>query len=74
MFHSMRGVLERLFRPQKKATQDYRAMELQAAREILAEVFGVQLSEVDQMICSRFGAEDREIKKDWRWPLEFCMK
>ena len=74
MCHSMPGVLERLFRPQKKATQDYRAMELQAAREILAEVFGVQLSEVDQMISSRFGAEDRGIKEDGLWPREFCMK
>lgn len=71
MCHSMPGVLERLFRPQKKATQDYRAMELQAAREILAEVFGVQLSEVDQMISSRFEAEDRGIKEDGLWPREF---
>ena len=70
----MPGVLERLFRPQKKAMHDHRAMELQAAREILAEVFGVQLSEVDQMICSRFEAEDREIKEDGRWPREFQLE
>ncbi|MDD1761597.1 MAG: hypothetical protein LUQ59_05130 [Methanothrix sp.] len=70
----MAGVLERLFRPQKKAMNDHRAMELQAAREILAEVFGVRLSEVDQMIRSRFEAEDRCIKEEGLWPREFCMK
>ena len=74
MYHSMPGVLERLFRPQKKAMHDHRTMELQAAREILAEVFGVQLSEVDEMISSRFEAEDRCIKEEGLWPREFCMK
>jgi hypothetical protein len=49
----MAGVLGQLFRPQKTAVQDRRAMELEAAREILAEVFGVKLSEVDEMIENR---------------------
>ena len=74
MCHSMPGVLERQFRPQKKATQDYRAMELQASWEILAEVFGVPLMEVDEMISSRFEAEDRGIKEDWLWPREFQLE
>jgi len=54
----MAGVLGQLFGPQKTAVQDRRAMELEAAREILAEVFGVKLSEVDEMIENRFQAGD----------------
>ena len=50
----MAGVLGQLFGPQKTTVQDRRAMELEAAREILAEVFGVKLSEVDEMIENRF--------------------
>ena len=74
MCHSMPGVLERLFRPQKTAMHDHRAMELEAAREILAEVFGVQLSEVDQMISSRFESEDVVPKEDGLWPQEFRLE
>ena len=40
-----------------------KAMELEAAREILAEVFGVRLSEVDEMIRGRFEAEDNSSKE-----------
>jgi len=54
----MAGVLRQLVRPQKKATSQ-KSMELEAAREILAEVFRVRLSEVDEMIQIRFEAEDR---------------
>jgi len=39
----MAGVFGHLFGPQKTAVQDRRVMELEAAREILAEVFGVKL-------------------------------
>jgi hypothetical protein len=42
-----------VFRPHKKAMSQ-KAMELEAAREILAEVFRVRLSEVDEMIHNRF--------------------
>ena len=48
-----------------------KALELVAAREILAEVFGVGLSEVDEMIRSRFEAEDMGPKERWQWPQEF---
>ena len=55
----MAGVFEQLFRPQQKTIyQDQKAMELEAAKEILAEVFRVRLSEVDEMIRCRFEAED----------------
>jgi predicted enzyme related to lactoylglutathione lyase len=52
------------------------AMELQTAKEILAEVFGVKLSEVDEMILSRFeaaGNEDIGREENEPWPQEFCL-
>ena len=60
-----------LRRPQKKAMSQ-KAMELEAAREILAEVFGVRLSEVDEMIRGRFEAEDGGSKG--LWPQEFWLE
>jgi len=74
----MAGVLEQLFRPQKMAVEHCspKAMELEAAREILAEVFGVRLSEIDEMIRIRFevtcSGDDRP-KEDGLWPQEFCL-
>ena len=69
----MAGVFEQLFRPQKKAMSQ-KAMELEAVREILAEVFGVRLSEVDEMIWSRFEAEDKmRPKEEGSWPQEFWL-
>ena len=72
----MAGVLEQLFKPQKRAVMHCspKAMELEAAREILAEVFGVRLSEVDGMIRSRFEAEDTGSKEDGLWPPEFWLE
>ena len=52
-------------------------MELEAAKEILAEVFRIRLSEVDEMIRSRFEAEDMGSmgsKEDGLWPQEFCLE
>ena len=52
----MARVLDQLIRPQKRAVvsrSDKKAMELEAAREILAEVFRVRLSEVNEMIENR---------------------
>ena len=72
----MAGVLEQLFGPQKTAVQDRKAMELEAAREILAEVFGVKLSDVDEMIENRFQAGDeveRRSREDGLWPQEFWV-
>lgn len=51
---------------------DPRALELQAAMEILAEVFKVQLSDVDEMIRSRF--ETGCSKEDGLWPREFWFE
>jgi len=70
----MAGLLERLIRPQKTAVQDRRAMELQAAREILAEVFGVKLSEVDEMIENRNQLTMKSTKEaDGLWPRELWV-
>ena len=50
-------------------------MELEAAREILAEVFGVRLSEVDEMIENRFHAEgEGSSREDGLWPQEFWLE
>lgn len=68
----MAGVLSQLVRPQKKVMSQ-KAMELEAAREILAEVFRIRLSEVDEMIWSRFEAEDEGSKEDGLWPQEFWL-
>jgi hypothetical protein len=46
--------------------EDPRALELQAAMEILAEVFDIEISDVDEML--RLRSEDREM-----WPREFCL-
>ena len=53
------------------------AMELEAAKEILAEVFSVRVSEVDEMILSRF--EEASIQEacpeeDRLWPQEFRLE
>ena len=74
----MAGIFERLVRPQMRAEKcDPNAMELQTAKEILAEVFGVKLSEVDEMILSRFeaaGNEDLEGEENEPWPQEFRLE
>ena len=69
----MAGVIEQLFRPQQKTIyQDQKAMELEAAKEILAEVFRIRLSEVDEMIRCRFEVEV-SVKEDGLWPQEFWL-
>ena len=82
----MVGVLERIRWPQKRTVignsssaprVDLRILELQAAKEILAEIFGVRISDVEEMIQNRYdeicyakpGYEDTE-----PWPREFMLK
>ena len=74
----MAGVLGQLFRPQKKAMyRDPKALELETAKEILAEVFRVRLSEVDEMIQNRFEAVDNEDigseENELLWSQEFSL-
>jgi len=78
----MAGVLEQLIRPQKRAVMhctsrmNPKALELQMAKEILAEVFRVRLSEVDEMIQNRFDevhSQEACGEKDGLWPQEFWL-
>ena len=72
---SMAGVLEQLIRQQNRVVhRDLKAMELVAAKEILAEVFRVPLSEVDEMIRCRFEVEGVDPKEKGLWPQEFCLE
>jgi hypothetical protein len=75
----MAGVLEQLIRPQKRPVVycNPSAMELQTAKEILAEVFRVRLSEVDEMLQNRIEKAPSEAaccEKDGLWPQEFCLE
>ena len=75
----MAGVLEQLIRPQKRAVVhcNPKALELQMAKEILAEVFRVRLSDVDEMIQNRFqstGNDDMCPKESGLWPQEFWLE
>ena len=72
-----------LTKPQKKAVYhpDPKARELQTAKEILAEVFRIRISEVEEMILNRF--EEAHIAEDHisgarpeergLWPQEFRL-
>ena len=72
----MAGVLGQLIGPQQKAMHrsDLKAMELQTAKEILAEVFRVRLSDADEMIQNRFQAEDMGSNEGRLWPQEFWLE
>ena len=56
---------------------DLRVLELQAAKEILAEVFGVRISDVEEMIQNRY-EEVCYVKPDYeeteQWPREFVLE
>ena len=75
----MAGVLEQLIRPQKRAVVhcNPKALELQMAKEILAEVFRVRLSEVDEMLQNRIDKATSQAvccKNDGLWPQEFWLE
>jgi hypothetical protein len=77
----MAGVLERIGWAPKRVLAnsfpaprvDRRILELQAAKEILAEIFGVSISDVEEMIMNRY--EDACYRDNSReeWPQEFCL-
>lgn len=70
----MAGVFELIKGPQKRLVgrhgvvqlADPRALELQVAMDILAEVFSIRTSEVEEMI--RYRSEAKEL-----WPESFCL-
>lgn len=51
---------------QESSRRDGRSMELEAAKEILGEIFGIDNTEVEEMIWKRL--EDRPL-----YDLEFCL-
>ncbi len=76
----MAGVFERLVRPQKRAVDhrisraDRKVLELAAAKEILAEVFRIRVSDVDEMIQNRFEAHSEACREeDGLWPRDFWL-
>lgn len=81
----MAGVLEKIRWPQKKQGAalrplpriDPKILELQAAKEILAEVFQIRVSEVDEMILNRYDdvryEEDRSEEREL-WSREFQVE
>ena len=51
-----------------------RAMKLETAKEILAEVFHARPGEVEEMIKSRLEERSRpEEREDGQWPATFCL-
>ena len=70
----MAEVLEQLFRRQRTTIYGRKEMELEAAIEILAEVFGIGHSEVKEMISSRFQAGSEAKLEDGRWPQELWVE
>ena len=81
----MAGVLERIRWPQKKVVighsssasrVDLRVLELQAAKEILAEIFSVRISDVEEMIQNRYEevcCEANSYEETEQWPREFLL-
>jgi hypothetical protein len=81
----MAGALEWIRRPQKRVAighgssvprVDLRVLELQAAKEILAEIFGVRISDVEEMIQNRYDevrCEANSYEETEQWPREFLI-
>ena len=76
----MAGILERIHWPQRNVEDsplapkvDRRILELQTAKEILAEIFGVGVSDVEEMILNRY--EEACYRNDGpeEWPQELWV-
>jgi hypothetical protein len=77
----MAGILEKIHWPQKMALGDNsptpkvdrRILELQTAKEILAEIFGVGVLDVEEMILNRY--EEACYRNDGpeEWPQELWV-
>jgi hypothetical protein len=82
----MAGVLEWIIWPQKKPVVghsssaprvDLRILELQVAKEILAEIFSVRISDVEEMIQTRYEEVCRVANSNEQieqWPREFLNR
>ena len=76
------AVMEKLARPQRSpvgrnlSRADHAAQELEAAKEILAEVFQIRISEVEEMILGRLEEVTtipERPEEDGLWPREFML-
>lgn len=71
----MAGVLEQIRRPKRQLVGnnapesriDQKVLQLQAAMEILAEVFGTDISDVAEMLKQRY-------EEKMEWPREFYLE
>ncbi|MGB4087389.1 hypothetical protein [Methanothrix sp.] len=74
------AVMGKLARPQRYPVDrraDQMALELQAAKEILAEVFRIKMTEVDEMILSRLDEATIPLDRpegNGLWPREFRLE
>jgi hypothetical protein len=69
----MAFILRQRIRPtESRRLIDPRLAELQAAKEILAEIFRVRAYEVEEMIRSRMEKE-RALPEGSLWPATFCV-
>ena len=55
-----------------KLMVDHKVIELQTAKEILAEVFHARPVDVEEMIQRRLEEKDRP--KETLWPATFCLR
>jgi hypothetical protein len=77
----MAVILERIHWPQKRALGDnsptpkvdQRILELQTAKEILAEIFGVGISDVEEMILNRYEEACYKNDEPEEWPQELWV-
>lgn len=83
-YTAMAGVLElikvigpqrQLIARQKRAPWvDLKALELQTAMEILAEVFSISISEVEEMLRQRSEVQVQSSSEEGAlWPASFCL-
>ena len=75
----MAGILGRLFRSQKKVVLDSKVLELETAKEILAEVFRASPSDVEDMIQKRLSneslpGEESRPEEIELWPEMFWVR
>ncbi len=69
----MRWPWRRQARPIEPRPMVSRVIELQTAKEILAEVFHTRPGEVEEMIKRRLEESGHEAREVGRWPATFCL-
>ena len=79
---TMAGVLERILGSKRRLVRhsekapwvNPKVLELQTAKEILAEVFGVRISEVEEMLQQRCEVEVQSCsREEGLWQESFCL-